>query len=120
MARGDETGALSAAGFHVLMVLSEGASYGYAILKAVASHSEGAVRPDIGTLYRILARLVDAGWVEEVAAPVRARKGARGRPRRYYALTTTGGAVAREEARRLSRMVELARDRNLLAGGAGS
>jgi DNA-binding PadR family transcriptional regulator len=109
-----EKGPLSATDFHVLMVLADGPSYGYAIMKAVGAHSGGVVRPDIGSLYRVIARLTDSGWVEESQAPAAAKSGARGRPRRYYALTPVGRVAAREEAWRLSRLLELARDRDLL------
>ena len=114
----DEAAApLSATDFHVLMVLAEGPSYGYAIMKAVARHSEGAVRPEIGSLYRVLWRLMDSGWVREAAPPRSARRGSRGQPRRYYALTPAGHAVANAEARRLAHVVSLARERDLLAEG---
>jgi len=110
-------GPLSATDFHVLMVLADGPSYGYAIMKAVDEHSGGAVSPEIGAMYRILSRLLAEGWVEEAAAPKGARPGARGLPRRYYALTREGRAVALAEARRLARVVALAWERDLLPEG---
>jgi PadR family transcriptional regulator PadR len=120
-ATGDPGGAppapLSAGDFHVLMVLTEGASYGYAIMKAVEQHSEGAVAPEIGSMYRILSRLMTAGWVEEVETPGDAPSSTRGRDRRYYGLTAAGRRVAHAEARRLAAVLELARSRHLLAEG---
>ncbi len=110
-------GPLSATDFHVLMVLTEAPSYGYAIMKAVADHSGGAVAPEIGSLYRVLSRLVAEGWVKETSTPRGGRRGARGLPRRYYALTPAGRAVALAEARRLARVVALARKRDLLPEG---
>jgi DNA-binding PadR family transcriptional regulator len=110
-------GPLSALDFHVLMVLAEGPSYGYAIMKAVAEHSGGAVSPEIGAMYRVLTRLVGEGWVEETVPPKGAKRGARGLPRRYYGLTRSGRAVARAEARRLARVVALAGERDLLPEG---
>lgn len=118
--RGAPPAPLSASDFHVLMVLADGASYGYAIMKAVEAHSGGAVAPEIGSMYRILSRLMTAGWVEEVEAPDDAPSSTRGRDRRYYGLTAAGRRVAHAEARRLAAVVELARSRHLLAeGGAG-
>lgn len=108
---------LRATEFHVLMVLAEAPSYGYAIMKAVADQSQGTVAPEIGSLYRILARLMDLGWVKEVEPPRRARRSTRGLPRRYYTLTTAGRAVALAEARRLAHVVTLARERDLLPEG---
>ncbi len=106
---------LSATDFHVLMVLADGASYGYAIMKAVVDHSDGSVSPDIGSLYRVLARLMGQGWVTETQAPADAPEATRGRPRRYYTLTEAGRTVALAEARRLARLVDLARERDLLS-----
>lgn len=110
-------GPLNATDFHVLMVLAEGPSYGYAIMKAVDAHSGGAVSPEIGAMYRVLSRLLAEGWVEEAPPPKGARPGARGLPRRYYTLTRTGRAVARAEAIRLARLVALAGERDLLPEG---
>ncbi len=111
----DATNPLSATDFHVLMVLAEGPSYGYAIMKAVVDHSGGAVSPDIGSLYRVLARLMGRGWVTETGAPADAPAASRGRARRYYALTPEGRTMALTEASRLARLVDLARERNLLS-----
>jgi DNA-binding PadR family transcriptional regulator len=116
--RGDTPmGPLSATDFHVLMVLAEGPSYGYAIMKAVDEHSGGAVSPEIGSMYRVLSRLLEEGWLEKTAPPEGARPGARGLPRRYYALTPEGRAVALAEASRLARVVALAGERDLLPEG---
>jgi PadR family transcriptional regulator PadR len=115
--RGATMGPLSATDFHVLMVLAEGPSYGYAIMKAVEDHSGGAISPEIGAMYRVLSRLVAEGWVEDTKPPKGAKRGTRGLPRRYYALTRSGRAVARAEARRLARVVALAGERDLLPEG---
>ena len=117
MAGTDSATPLSPTEFHVLIALADGPSYGYAVKKAVARHSRGAVTPEIGSLYRVLARLMDSGWVEETAPPPGAREGTRGQPRRYYALTAAGRAVAHEEARRLSHVLHLARERDMLPEG---
>jgi DNA-binding PadR family transcriptional regulator len=107
---------LSALDFHVLLVLEREAQYGYAIMKAVEQESGGRISPEIGSLYRVLARLMSQELVAEVAAPVRQRETHPGRDRRYYRLTAMGRAVARAEAARLRELVELARARDLLAG----
>ena len=113
-------GPLNATDFHVLMVLAEGPSYGYAIMKAVTEHSDGTVSPEIGATYRILTRLLKEGWVEETKPPKNAKPGERGLPRRYYGLTREGRAVALAEARRLARLVALASERDLLPEGGRS
>jgi DNA-binding PadR family transcriptional regulator len=95
--------------FHVLLVLAREVLYGYAIMKQVEEHSAGAVRVEIGTLYRVLSRLMDAGLVTEAHPPPNAPTSHRGLPRKYYAITEAGSAAVREEARRLERTVRLAR-----------
>jgi PadR family transcriptional regulator PadR len=107
---------LSATEFHVLLVLTNGVLYGYAIMKAVEDESGGRISPEIGSLYRVLARLMGEGWVEETTAPAHGREAHPGRDRKYYRLTARGRAVARAEAARLREVVELARARDLLHG----
>lgn len=111
---------LSPVDFHVLLVLADQDLYGYAILKAVARESGGAVEPDIGSLYRVLSRLTGLGYVEEVPPPpAEAGSRHRGRPRRYYHLTDAGARVLEADARRLAHALHLARERRV-AGGAGA
>ena len=114
----DEALPLSATDYHILMVLAEHDLYGYAIMKAVEEDSRGTVSPGIGSLYRMLARLTALGWVEEVSTPDGAPDEHRGRPRQYYRLTKPGRRVLRRESERLSDVLQLARDRKLLAGGS--
>lgn len=96
--------------FHVLLVLANEDLYGYAIMKRVDEQAAGAVRVEIGTLYRVLSRLMDAGLVGEADAPAGAPASHRGLPRKYYAITQRGADAVRDEARRLERVVRLARD----------
>jgi DNA-binding PadR family transcriptional regulator len=103
--------------FHVLVALTEGASYGYALMTAVEEQSAGRLDPDVGTLYRVLARLMSRGLVDECPAPDEAPDTHRGRPRRYYGLTAAGRDVAQGEARRMADLVDLARARALLGDG---
>jgi DNA-binding PadR family transcriptional regulator len=97
--------------FHVLLVLAGEPLYGYAILQAVERESDGAVAPEIGSLYRVLARLLDSGLVEETEAPEGAPTTHRGRPRRYYAITDQGRVVLITETERLSGALKIARTR---------
>lgn len=94
---------------HLLIALRRGPSYGYALLRELQQASDGAVSLDLGSLYRTLARLVDRGWVTEVAAPADAETTAPGRPRRYYGLTSAGEGVLEEELSRMEGMIRLAR-----------
>lgn len=97
---------LAAVDLQILLVLAEGELYGYAIKKAVERESDGVLSPEIGSLYRVLARLMDSGWVEEVPSPRINPEPQRGRPRRYYSVTPAGLEVARAEVQRLRLIVE--------------
>ncbi len=102
---------LSPVDFHVLLVLAAEDLYGYAILKAIAEESGGTVSPDIGSLYRVLARLVSKDLVDEAPPPEAAPDSHRGRPRRYYSLTEFGREALEADARRLESALEIARVR---------
>jgi DNA-binding PadR family transcriptional regulator len=103
-------GPLSPNDFHLLLVLADGESYGYALLKAMERESRGAVKPDIGSLYRALARMMVSGLVE--AAAERPDEAATpGRQRRYYRLTEAGRRALRADALRLHGALELAEAR---------
>jgi DNA-binding PadR family transcriptional regulator len=98
-------------------VLGAGPLYGYAIMQAVEEESGGTLRPRIGSLYRVLGRLVDTGLVQEADAPEDIGDEAHpGRERRYYRLSAAGGTVLRKELARLQSVIGLARERDLLPG----
>jgi DNA-binding PadR family transcriptional regulator len=106
---------LSPTDYHVLLVLADGDRYGYAIMKAIEDESGGVIAPEIGSLYRVLARLMQEGLVDETDAPEDAPAVHRGRPRRYYRLTGAGRRVLAAESARLSQVMQLARARNVLS-----
>lgn len=106
--------ALSPTDFHVLLVLAGGDLYGYAILRSVEEESGGVVSPEIGSLYRVLGRLMSNGLVAEVASANGEEESHRGRPRRYYGLTDAGREALEADARRLESALEIARARTLL------
>jgi DNA-binding PadR family transcriptional regulator len=103
---------LTPAVFHVLLALSAGDRHGYGIIQDVAGATAGDVTLRTGTLYTILKRLLDERLILESGA----RPGADedDERRRYYALTPLGRAVVQAEARRLERLVTLARARRML------
>ena len=69
----------------VLAILSEGESYGYAIIKRVAELSGGELQWTDGMLYPILHRLERNGFVLAVWG-----ESETGRKRKYYKLTPAG------------------------------
>jgi DNA-binding PadR family transcriptional regulator len=78
----------------VLAILSEGDSYGYAIIKRVEELSEGELRWTDGMLYPVLHRLERAGYVEATWG-----KSESGRRRKYYRLTQEGRAELSDQRR---------------------
>ena len=70
----------------ILGILSEGESYGYAIIKRVAELSGGELHWTDGMLYPVLHRLERNGLVKAVWG-----RSESGRQRRYYRLTDSGG-----------------------------
>lgn len=100
--------------FHVLLSLAAGERHGYGMLREAEARGEAPV-PDVGTLYRALARLVEHGWIE--AAARRPAADAGDERRNYYRIRPAGLAVARAEARRLAALTRAARAGGLLAAG---
>jgi DNA-binding PadR family transcriptional regulator len=100
--------ALKPADFHILLVLADGPRHGYGIMKEVERESGGDVRLEIGSLYRLLGRLLDDGLLEDASGDER---------RHYYRLSRLGRRVLKAEAERLAELVELVRLRKLLPEG---
>ena len=86
----------------VLAILSEGESYGYAIIKRVAELSDGELQWTDGMVYPLLHRLERNGLVKAVWG-----KSETGRRRKYYRLTRAGTAQL-DRQRREWKMVDLA------------
>jgi DNA-binding PadR family transcriptional regulator len=78
----------------ILGILSEGESYGYAIIKRVAELSGGQLQWTDGMLYPVLHRLERNGFVKAVWGRSEA-----GRRRKYYRLTDTGEAELASQRR---------------------
>ena len=78
----------------VLAILSEGESYGYAIIKRVEELSEGELKWTDGMLYPVLHRLERAGYVEATWGESES-----GRRRKYYRLTKRGRAELADQRR---------------------
>ena len=110
-------GTLSPLEYHVLLALADGALYGYALKEAVVEESGGALNPRAGSLYRVLARMLNRGFVEEVAqGPVEPHPGLE---RKYYALRHRGRSALETETARLRQTATLA-ERRLGLEGRGS
>src|SRR6185436_3210766 len=97
---------LTPALFHVLLSLTDGEKHGYAIIKEVEERTNGTVRLSTGTLYGIVKRLLQDGWIRDSVLGSTDR-------RRAYRLTAFGRKVAQAEADRLRELIRAA-DRKAL------
>ena len=100
--------------FHILLSLTMGERHGYGIIQDIEARGETAV-PDVGTMYRALARMVENGLIE--AAARRPAPDAGDERRNYYRITDAGRRAARGEARRLEALTRAARTGGLLEKG---
>jgi DNA-binding PadR family transcriptional regulator len=110
-ARTDRQLPLTPALFHVLLALADGEKHGYAILKEVARRTDGKVQLSAGTLYGIIKRLNEEGWIVE--SDKRPAASVDDERRRYYRLSDLGRRVAVAEARRLEELLAMARTKKL-------
>jgi DNA-binding PadR family transcriptional regulator len=101
--------------FHILLSLAASERHGYGIIQDIEARGETSV-PDVGTMYRALARMVEAGLIEAVAR--RPASDASDERRNYYSITGLGMRVARAEAQRMDMLTRAARLGGLLPKGA--
>jgi len=107
---------LPEATFHILLALADEDRHGYAIIQDVARRTDGELRLSAGTLYRSIQRMLEQGLIVETRdRPAPEHDDER---RRYYRITRDGMSAAREEARRLSQLVKMARARGFAPGKA--
>jgi DNA-binding PadR family transcriptional regulator len=105
---------LRGAVFHILLALAATDLHGLGIADEVERATDGAVELGPGTLYRSLKQMVEAGLVVETEPPSPDTD-----PRRkYYRVTAEGRRVLADEAGRLARIVDVARERRVLPGSA--
>jgi DNA-binding PadR family transcriptional regulator len=97
--------------FHILLSLAVGERHGYGIIQDADGRGETTM-PDVGTLYRALARMVDQGLIEPSMR--RHAPDAGDERRNYYRIRPLGLRVARAEARRLAALTRAARAGGLL------
>ena len=98
---------LTSQAYYVLLALGDETRHGYGMIQRFAELTGGAEELLPGTLYATLARMVEAGLIEEARAPRGVESG--GPPRRHYRVTARGRAQAEAETERLRRLVKAAR-----------
>lgn len=98
--------------YHVLLVLAGTRLHGYGIIKEVFEQTGGSMDLETGTLYAAIKRLRDEELIDVAPTP------SEGPPadsrRRYYKLTPFGREVLRAESARLARLVNLAREKDIV------
>ena len=103
--------------FHALLALKEQELHGYGIKKSVAGRSGGAIDLEPGTLYRLMARLLKQGLIDE--SDRRPAPESDDERRRYYAITKLGRQVLAAEAARMADLLSDDSVRALAAEGRG-
>ena len=98
--------------FQILLALADEERHGYAIKREVSDRTGGEVQLGPGTLYGSIKRMVAGGLIEE--SDERPDPDVDDERRRYYRITTLGRQVAVAEARRMERLVGIARAKRLL------
>lgn len=89
----------------VLLLLNGGPLHAYGISKA-AEEQEGGVRLEIGSLYRMLNRMLTTALIEEVDEA--ALEPGHAAPRRAYRISERGRAVLEAELARLRQVLSAA------------
>ena len=98
--------------FHILLILLEGESHGYGIVKALEEQIPGEhIEP--GNLYRTLRTLMADGLIEE--SDHRPDPTMDDQRRRYFGITESGVRAARDEAARMEGMLALAKTHKVLS-----
>jgi DNA-binding PadR family transcriptional regulator len=88
---------MSEPAYFVLAALMNGPLHGYAITKAVPQLTGGRVAVAVGTLYSVLDRLTQEGYVTVAGEEI-----VNGRARRYFSLTDAGRSALEDEAERMT------------------
>lgn len=100
----------------ILLLLAKSPTYGVELLTRIDEHSQGAVRLNAGSLYRLIGQLVEAGLLEAVLEPD-APPHQQGAPRKCYRVTSEGLVALAAEAQRQTELVEMARSLDLIEEG---
>ncbi len=90
--------------FQVLLLLWTEPRHGYGIVQAGEQLFPSEPPLEIGSLYRIVSRMLESGLIKEVDRP--ANTPADARRRRFYRATKLGMTVARAEASRMHALLD--------------
>jgi DNA-binding PadR family transcriptional regulator len=101
--------------YQILLALADDDRHGYGIIKEIEDRAGPGSGPSTGALYLALQRMEGDDLIEESSRLPGPDDDAR---RRYYGLTQRGRERAEQESIRLAALVGVARDKDLLPGGA--
>ncbi len=108
---------LTSSVFYILLALADDDRHGLGIVEEVDRRTGGEVQLGPGTLYNAVKKMLAAGLIDEPAKrPAPEMDDPR---RRYYRITRRGRAAVEAEAARLERVVNAARDKDLLSPSRG-
>ena len=86
--------------YQILLALADEARHGYAIMREIEVRTDGAEVVGAATLYRSLAKMLEAGLIRELEGET----GDGDERRRLYEMTASGRDALRDEAGRLQRL----------------
>ena len=86
----------------ILASLADKPRHGYALMKNIEEISEGRVRLSTGTLYGVIRRLLEDGWIERFAQKDTSRD------KQAYRLTTAGRGRLKAEVTRMKQLTRAA------------
>ncbi|MGE0440196.1 MAG: PadR family transcriptional regulator [Gemmatimonadales bacterium] len=95
---------LSELDLRILCLLTDRELHGYAIVQQAAEEFPDQPPLEIGSLYRIISRLLDQGFLREVDPPAGAADDRRAR--RYYTISAAGRRAVRAEVTRLRALLD--------------
>ena len=97
---------------HILIALADRDRHGYSTMQEIGERTGGQVKLSPSTLYSAIKRLLEEGFIEELAErPDPEHDDER---RRYYRLTQEGRRAAVDEARQLEKLLSDARSSGLV------
>jgi DNA-binding PadR family transcriptional regulator len=94
--------------FFILLSIAPAPKHGYAIKKEVEKLSDSRVVLSTGTLYGVIRRLLEKGWIKRIEEP---EIGVTGRGRKTYKLTRMGRRILAAETTRLRSLATTAAHR---------
>ena len=96
----------------LLTMLTAGDRHGYGLRQDIIEHTGGKIALEVGSLYRHIRRLEDAGLLAEAGGNPPAHEDER---RIHYRLTPLGRRVLAFEMQRLRSLLRLAESRRVIA-----